>query len=251
MTVTTPAAAGRLAGRRILLTGAASGIGRASAELMAREGGRLALVDVNAEGLKATADAVAGIALAADLLDSESLPTVVDRAADALGGLDGVVNCAGVAMHASLAELSLQDWNRAIAINLTAAFMICRSAVRHLGPGASIVNVASGMGVRPDTANVAAYAASKGGLIAFTKAIAAELAPAIRANVVCPGLTQTPMTAFMFDADGQTSPSAVRYALGRAARPDEIARAILFLLSDEASYVTGATLAADGGRTFH
>jgi NAD(P)-dependent dehydrogenase (short-subunit alcohol dehydrogenase family) len=249
----TGAPRGRLAGRRVLITGAASGIGRATAELMAKEGAALALLDVDAERLARVAEATGGVALVADLLDVQRLPAVVEQAVERLGGLDGVVNCAGVHRNGSLTESTLEDWTQSIAVNLTAPYVICRAAAVHMGPGASIVNVASGVGLRPDSPNISAYAASKGGLIAFTKAVAAELAPHVRANVVCPGLTNTPMVAPMWAgyADPSQSPAASRYALKRAASPEEIGQAILFLISDEASFITGITLAVDGGRTFH
>ncbi|MDB5444968.1 MAG: 3-oxoacyl-ACP reductase [Phenylobacterium sp.] len=241
----------RLEGRRVLITGAASGIGKATAELCAREGAALALMDINAQGLAPVAEALGAKAFPADLRDQAGLASAVDACAEALGGLDGVVNCAGVNVSGALGGLTPADWQLALDVNLTAPFLICQAALRRMGPGASIVNVSSGMGLRPDAPNVSAYAASKGGLIAFTKALAAEFAPDIRANVVCPGLTATPMTAHMLGNDPASSPAANRYALKRPADPSEIANAILFLLSDEASYVTGIIVAADGGRTFH
>jgi NAD(P)-dependent dehydrogenase (short-subunit alcohol dehydrogenase family) len=243
-----------MAGRRVLVTGAASGIGRATAELMARAGARLALVDVNGQQLAQTAKATGGAALQVDLADTASLAAVVDRAAAEMGGLDGIVNCAGVHTSGALDVLSLEDWNRTLAINLSAPFAIVAAAVKHLKAGASIVNVASGVGVRPDSANVSAYAASKGGLISLSKAMAAELAPRVRCNVVAPGLTRTPMTEFLFanHTDPDTPPpAAMRYALQRSAAPEEIGRVILFLISDEASFVTGITVSVDGGRTYH
>lgn len=239
----------RLAGRRILLTGAASGIGEATARACGREGAELALLDIDADGLARVAGDLGATPIVVDLRDAAALPAAVDRAAGALGGLDGVVNCAGVNVTGPLAQLTVDDWNRALEVNLTGPFVICQAAVRHLQPGAAIVNVSSGVGLRPDSPNVTPYAASKGGLIALTRALAAELAPHIRANVVAPGLTRTPMTAHMLVGD--PPPAAARYALQRAADPAEIAAAILFLLSDEASFITGVVLAADGGRTFH
>lgn len=239
----------RLAGRRILLTGGASGIGEATARACRREGAALALLDVDREAVERVAGELGVTALVADLRDAAALPAAVDGAAEALGGLDGVVNCAGVNVTGPFGQLTLGDWNRALEVNLTGPFVVCQAALRHLQPGSAIVNVASGVGLRPDSANVTPYAASKGGLIALTRALAAELAPHIRANVVAPGLTRTPMTAHLLIGD--PPPAAARYALQRAADPAEIAAAILFLLSDEASFITGVVLAADGGRTFH
>lgn len=238
----------RLSGRRILLTGAASGIGRASAEACRREGARLALLDVSPD-VERVARELEALPLVVDLRDLTALPDAVARAAEAMGGLDGVVNCAGANVTRPLAEVTLADWAKAMEINLTAPFVICQAAVPRLSTGAAIVNVVSGVGLRPDSPGVSPYAASKGGLIALTRALAAELAPDIRVNAVAPGLTRTPMTTQMLQGD--PPPALARYALKRAAEPEEIANAILFLLSDEASFVTGITLAADGGRTFH
>jgi NAD(P)-dependent dehydrogenase (short-subunit alcohol dehydrogenase family) len=238
----------RLAGRRILLTGAASGIGRAAAETCRREGARLALLDVD-PAVEDVARELDALALVLDLRDLAALPGAVDRAAGAMGGLDGVVNCAGAAVTRPLSEVTPGDWAKAMEINLTAPFLICQAAAPRLPRGGSIVNVVSGVGLRPDTPGVTPYAASKGGLIALTRALAAELAPDIRVNAVAPGLTRTPMTEHMLLGD--SPPALARYAMKRAAEPEEIANAILFLLSDEASFVTGVLLAADGGRTFH
>ena len=244
----------RLAGRKVLITGAASGIGLASARLFARHGAKLALFDIDQQGLDAAAAETGGAAFRVDLANPTETAAAVARAADGLEGLDGVVNCAGVALVRPLADISLEDWARTIAINLTAPYVICRAALPWLGKGGTVVNIASGVGLHPSGRGTTAYSGSKGGLIAFTKALAAELAPKVRANVVCPGLVKTPMTAFMFEGyedNPMNAPAVAHYALKRWAEPPEIANACLFLTSDESSYVTGATLAVDGGRTFH
>jgi len=243
----------RLAGRKLLITGAASGIGRACAEIALSAGASAVLLDSNADGVCAVAAAAGGHALPVDLSDETATAAAVDEAVRLLGGLDGVINCAGVSSLCPIDQMDSALWNRTLAINLTAPFVICRAALPALREkGGTIVNVASGMGLVPDAANTTAYAASKGGLIALTKALAAELAPSIRANVVCPGLTETPMVAHMINKDEATRAASVaRYAMRRPAEPSEIARVILFLTSHDASFVTGATVAADGGRTFH
>jgi|KBSSwiStaDraftv2_1062776.scaffolds.fasta_scaffold48045_4 NAD(P)-dependent dehydrogenase (short-subunit alcohol dehydrogenase family) len=245
----------RLAGRKVLITGAASGIGRACAELFAEHGASVALLDVDAARLAEVAAASGGAAIPADLLDPAATAAAVARAAEALGGLDGLVNCAGVALVKPLAEISLEEWAKVLAVNLTAPYVLCRAALPHLtAAGGTVVNIASSAGLLPGGAGSTAYSGSKGGLIAFTKALAAELAPKVRANVVCPGLVKTPMTEFMFEGYEDRpleAPAVARYALKRPAEPLEIARGCLFLTSAESSYVTGATLAIDGGRTFH
>jgi NAD(P)-dependent dehydrogenase (short-subunit alcohol dehydrogenase family) len=245
----------RFRGRRIYLTGAASGIGLATARLLAEGGAALALADVDAAGLEAAAAATGGRACVVDLRDGAAIDASVADAAAALGGLDGVINCAGLAHGARLEDLEPAEWDRIIAVNLTAPYRVCRAALPWLRgePAASIVNVASGVALLPTGPGASVYAASKGGLISFTKALARELAPDIRANAVCPGLAKTPMTAHILEGATAVEPAAfvAAYALQRAADPLEVAEAIAFLSSAEASYVTGVVLAADGGRTFH
>ena len=249
-------AQGRLAGRRIIVTGAASGIGRATAELFHREGARLALIDRAADALACVADALGAIALPLDLADTPALAGVVDRAASGMGGLDGIVNSAGVGGGRPIEAIDSAFLAMIIAINFTAPFLLCGAAVPHMlaAGGGTVVNIASGQALLPNTPNVTAYAGTKGGLVAFTKSLAAEKAPLIRANAICPGLTDTPMGAALFagwDGDPADLPALRAYALGRMAEPIEIAQAALFLTSEESSYVTGVALAVDGGRCFH
>ena len=238
------------------MTGAASGIGRACAELFAREGARLALLDLQSRSFHEVSLATDAVAIPVDLFDAEATEAAVVRAGGALGGLDSVINCAGVTAQNRLEDVSLTEWSRVLAINLTAPFVICRAALPWLllAEEGSIVNIASAAALLPTGPGSSAYISSKGGLIALTKALAAELAPKVRANVVCPGLTRTPMTNGMFEGYSHRPSDAAavsHYAMRRAAHPDEIAWACLFLASREASYVTGATLAVDGGRTFY
>jgi len=237
---------GRLRQRRILITGAASGIGRRTAQLFAAEGAALILLDRSAEALTEVASETRGFALAVDVTDEAAVADAVGRGAAQSGGIDGVVNAAGIVMRGRVLEVGVAEWRRVIDVNLTGIYIVVRCALPWLSKAtdATVVNIASGQGLLPNSPGMTAYAASKGGVVILTRALAAELAPDIRVNSVCPGMVDTPMT--------QGDPrDASPYALKRIADPLEIAHAILFLTSAESSFVTGAALAVDGGRTFH
>ena len=237
---------GRLAQRRILITGAASGIGKRTAQLFADEGAALTLLDRDAVGLAAVAQATGGHAFAADITDEAAVAHAVAAGAAAMAGIDGIVNAAGIMWRGSVLEVGVAEWRRVIDINLTGMYIVVRACLPWLGQaqGATIVNLGSGQSLLPNSPNRTAYSASKGGVLNLSRALAAELAPAIRVNCVCPGLVDTPM------AEGVRA-NVGNYALGRLAQPLEIAQAILFLTSAESSFVTGAALAVDGGRSFH
>ena len=237
---------GRLQGRRVLITGAASGIGRKTAELFANEGAALALLDRNSDGMAEVARETRGLAVEADVAQEPSVSQAIEQARGAMGGIDGIVNAAGIVIHGSVLDVGLADWQRVLDVNLTGIYIVVRCCLPWLlkAPSATIVNIASGQGLLPNTPNMTAYAASKGAVVNLTRALAAELAPSIRVNSVCPGMVDTPMTAGL-------QRELDRYAMKRIANPLEIAQAILFLTSAESSFVTGAALAVDGGRTFH
>lgn len=245
----------RLKGRKIVITGGASGIGFATAELFVREGAGVTVLDQSAEAVERAAKAIGCTGAVADVTDAGSVASGIAQAAAAMGGIDGLVNAAGIFSSAGLEATTPAQFARIVAVNLTGTFLVIQAVaplLRKAGRG-TVVNIGSGVGLVPTGPDSTAYVASKGGVIAMTKAIAMELAPSIRVNVVCPGAVETPMTAaFIRDASGAPNPSiARRYALGRPAAPEELAAAILFLTSDESSFVTGTTLAVDGGRTFH
>ena len=237
---------GRLEGRRILITGAASGIGQRTAELFAGEGAALTLLDCDRKRLASVARETGGTAVEADVTQEPSVARAVEQGAGAMGGIVGIVNAAGIVIYGSVLDVGVADWKLVLDVNLTGTYIVIRCCLPWLAkaPFATIVNIASGQGLLPNTPNMTAYAASKGGVVNLTRALAAELAPSIRVNSVCPGMVDTPMTA-------RLRREVDRYALKRIAEPLEIAQAILFLTGTESSFVTGAALAIDGGRTFH
>jgi NAD(P)-dependent dehydrogenase (short-subunit alcohol dehydrogenase family) len=236
----------RLQSRRVLITGAASGIGRRTAELFAAEGAALTLLDCDRKRLADVARETGGLAVEADVTQEASVARAVERGATAMGGIDGVVNAAGIVIHGSVLDVGVADWQLVLGVNLTGTYIVVRCSLPWLAKArfGTIVNIASGQGLLPNIPNMTAYAASKGGVVNLTRALAAELAPSIRVNSVCPGMVDTPMTAGL-------PRDLKRYALGRISEPLEIAQAILFLTGTESSFITGAALAADGGRTFH
>lgn len=237
---------GRLNGRRIVITGAASGIGKRTAQLFAAEGAKLGLLDLDRDGVEKMARDVNGVGHAVDITDDAAVDAAINRIADNLGGIDGLVNAAGIMITGPLADMPAARFRKVVEVNLTGTYIVTRACVPWLAksPRSTIVNIGSAQGLLPNAPGHTAYAASKGAVVNISRALAAELAPAIRVNCICPGMVDTPM------AEGFKA-NVGNYALKRLADPEEIARAILFLTSSEASYVTGATLAVDGGRSFH
>lgn len=239
----------RLDNRRILLTGAAGGIGRATAELFASEGAQLALLDRDVQGLAG----LGGHAIAFDASEPQSVETAVGEAVGELGGIDGVVNAAGLFEVKPFEETSVELLAKMLAINLVGPFTVCRAALPHLrqAKAATIVNLGSASAISPFP-GLSAYGASKGGLATLTKVLAAELAPRVRVNLVCPGMTRTGMVESWFpDPDELRERARTTYPMQRIAEPAEIAAAVLYLTSSESSYTTGSTLTVDGGRTFY
>ena len=246
----------RLEGRRVLVTGAASGIGLATARLFRSEGAAVAMLDRDAAALDKTG--VDGAApFVCDVGDEAQVRATVARAAAALGGLDGVVNSAGIDLMRPFEHMTSAEWARILAVDLTGPMLVCHAALpamKQAGRG-TIVNIASGAALRPLEQRTA-YCTAKAGLVMFGKTLAVDLAAYhIRVNAICPGIIDTPL--FRSSWEGAADPEAElakildRYVIRRPGEPEEIAQAALYLTGDESSFVTGAALAVDGGRTFH
>jgi NAD(P)-dependent dehydrogenase (short-subunit alcohol dehydrogenase family) len=242
---------GRVAGKVALVTGARGGIGRATAVALAAEGARLVLGDV-AE-LQETAEAVraAGatdvLTVKLDVTSAADAEGAVARAVAELGRLDVLVNNAGVGRPAPLADVTDELWDWIMDVNLKGAFICARAAAPRMGAGGAIVNVASLAGRASSPAMACAYSASKAGLLGLTRHLAKELAPrGIRVTAVNPGVVITPLSVDNYPPEHLARVIGT-VPLGRAAQPEEIASVIVFLASDDAGYVTGASLDANGG----
>ena len=245
-----------LAGKSVLVTGAAGGFGAATAAAFARSGARVVLADIDLGRAQALAATLPGaVAVYCDVRDADVIAAAVSAAVEANGGLDVLVNNAGLPhRRAPLEALSVEDIEFQLTMNVRSVALACKLALPELRrrPGAAIVNVSSIGAARPRPGMVM-YSATKGAVITLTRGLAAEVAPDVRVNVVCPVASETGFVKNALGTDRFTA--EMRQAIvseipmGRAAEPDDIARAILYLASDRAAFLTGVVLDVDGGRS--
>ena len=249
----------RLKGKVALITGAGTGMGSVAAQIFAAEGARIMVVDINAEMGNATVEAIkseGGQAafIAADVSDEQQVQAMVKGELDNFGALHIVYNNAGIfpADDGGLTETSSSTWDQVLAVNLKGVWLGCKYAIPALiaSGGGSIINVASFVALMGAATPQIAYTASKGGVLAMTREIAVEYArKKIRANALCPGPIDTPLLAELMANPEWARRRLMHIPMGRPGRPEEIAKAALFLASDDASFMTGAALVVDGGIT--
>ena len=254
--------AGKLNDQVAVVTGAGSGIGRATAALFAREGATVAVVDLVADAAMETAELIAeaggrALAVKADVSDTTQVGAAFQKVVDEYGRVDVLYNNAGVNSSGSVIDASEDDWDRCFAVNAKGTFVCSQVAARLMvaaGRG-SIINqgsVAAVVGI----ANFASYCASKGAVVALTRSMSVDLAPrGVRVNAICPGTVYTPLMEPMLTARGGGDMAAglaltvAKYPIGRLGTPEEIAAVALFLASDDSSFLTGSVITADGGMT--
>ena len=239
----------------VLITGAGSGIGRAASLAFAAEGAAIAAADLRLEAAQATAGAVEelgrkAVALQVDVTQPDSVRSMVKQAVAGLGSLDVLINSAGVREIVPFLELPVEEWTKVIGTNLTGTFLCSQAVAQHLiaqNKSGKIINLSSVAGL-VGVPNRAAYVASKHGVVGLTKEMSMELADKhIQVNAIAPGVVETAMTAGYFDKPDIMASLKKAHPAGRWAQPEEIAKLMLFLASEDADFMTGATIPIDGG----
>ena len=237
-----------LQGKRVVVTGGASGIGAAAARRMAADGARIAVLDIDTVNAEVVARNLGGRSWTADVRDLGSMRRAMEGASAWMGGLDVLVNNAGVGNFQLLDDHKPEIWQKVIDVNLTGAYhgIVAAAPLMKQSGGGAIVNNSSGSGVRP-TRGELPYSAAKAGVIALTQGAAQEYGPTIRVNCVSPGLIRTPMSEALFKIPGILDPVLKSTPLERTGTAEEVADAIAFLASERARFITGQNLIVDGG----
>ncbi len=240
-----------LGGKRVLITGGASGIGAATAHRFLEEGARTSILDRDEEAGRKMAEELPGLTstLVCDVSNLDEVRAAFAEAKEVMGGVDVVINNAGISIRHSFLDITAEEWDRVLAVNLTGIFYVAQTAARQMveGEGGVILNTASTSGSfgYPYYAD---YNASKAGVIALTRSMALELAPKVRVNAVAPGYVLTPMQRAEYSEEELKAVNQ-KIPLGRHAKPEEIAALFAFLASDDAAFITGHVYTMDGGET--
>jgi NAD(P)-dependent dehydrogenase (short-subunit alcohol dehydrogenase family) len=243
----------RLLDRVAVVTGAGSGIGLASARRMASEGAKIAVVDIDGETGKAAAEEVGGLFIQADVTAEDEVAAMYDATLGAFGRIDIAFNNAGISPpdDDSILDTGIEAWRRVQEVNLTSVYLCCKHVIPHMQArgGGSIINTASFVAVLGSATSQISYSASKGGVLAMSRELGVQFArDGIRVNALCPGPVNTPLLQQLFAADPERAARRlVHVPMGRFAEAEEIAAAVAFLASDDASFVTAATFLVDGG----
>jgi NAD(P)-dependent dehydrogenase (short-subunit alcohol dehydrogenase family) len=244
---------GRLDDKVAVITGAASGIGRATARRFAAEGASVVVADFDDQHGPEVAAEIGGLFVRVNVADEESVVAMYEKAAEAYGGIDVLFNNAGIspADDDSILTTGLDAWKRVQDVNLTSVYLCCKYGIPHLQErgGGSIINTASFVAVLGSATSQISYTASKGGVLAMSRELAVQFArEKIRVNALCPGPVNTPLLIELFAKDPERAARRlVHVPMGRFGEPEEIANAVLFLASDDASFVTATTFMVDGG----